>query len=137
MGHLLRKRSDGREEYAIEDGTKNCHSLPAPEHREAELGQGLWLVLASATYSGPDRFAIRFAVEVARMLEGQIQVGIRPFDRREEFRTWCPALEEKHGSPIWLLFRDGELLGHRAGVYYPHDVIKWVSQIEPCVSAAS
>jgi len=113
-----RVESTGSRRFAItlEGEPHNCHALAmAPSERETALNQGDWLVLVFAVWSGPDRNQITTAMEVAREVGGTIQVGIRPFDNKEELRAWCPEAKIDWMSPIWLVIREGKLINEMCG----------------------
>jgi hypothetical protein len=93
-----------------------CRALPmAPAEVEPELKEGLWLVLVSAIWSGPDRMAIGLALSTVSELGGRARLGIRLFDDEAETRAWFPELPRDAASPVWLLLRDGRLLELRFG----------------------
>jgi hypothetical protein len=90
-----------------------CRAFPmAPCSREAELNNGKWLILAFAVWSGPDVMSIDTALSTAKRLNGNIQVGVRPFNDYAEMKAWSPEAKGRHPgpSPIWLLFQEGRVI---------------------------
>jgi hypothetical protein len=115
----------------------------APSHREFELESGVWLVVAFAVWSIHDRASIGDAVAVTKRYGGRFNLGVRPFDSRDEFEEWLPggarAVPEpelvehrsgavlngieirgrKEGTPLWFWFAEGRLVQQRYGTMAP------------------
>jgi hypothetical protein len=113
--------------------------MMAPESREAELDSGIWLVVAFPIWSGPVRHSVVSAVACAKEFNGRFQLGVRPFDHREEIASWWPGgqvpsqaelqidiredvsrrevriTSDPSASPIWLVLRDGQVMYQGAG----------------------
>ena len=69
------------------------HALPMASTRlEQEVAQGEWLILAFAVWSILDLQAVAIAIEYAKKQTGNVQLGLRPFDRHDEMIQWVPAL---------------------------------------------
>jgi hypothetical protein len=135
MSSTWRETPDQRAELVLEDEPPYCRVLPsAPAEREPELNHGLWLVLAYAAWSGPDRRAIPIALSVAKDFRGEVQLGIREFSDHDEIRRWCPDVKEKWGSPVWLILKNGklckELMGYRDSVQLKHALEEVIAQNE-------
>ena len=96
----------------------------APAAMETELSRGLWVVLVLAVWSAPDLAAIPLASKVGARLGRVACVGIRPFDHQAEHAAWCPALSATVPTPVWLVLRNGELLGHTSGAAGIDDVMR-------------
>src|SRR6266487_3739751 len=108
--------TDGHFAIRLQGEPENCHALTmAPSDREEELNHGLWLVVVFAVWSGPDRKAIDTALEIGHELGDKVQIGIRPFDRKEELQAWCPEGKIQWVSPIWLVLKDGKSVNEMFG----------------------
>jgi hypothetical protein len=94
-----------------------CHALAArPLAREADLARGLWLVSAVAAWSVPDVETIRSAIDAVARFEGQVQLGVRPYDDPDEVETWCPELRDTGESPMWAILDDGAVVTVDGGI---------------------
>lgn len=101
MSFSVRTLEDGSYEIVFEKEPAYCRSLTmSPAEIEPELLEGSWLVLLFAIWSVADRTAIEEALSVAKMFDGKVQLGVRPFDRHEEIGRWAKGVKEKWGSPI-------------------------------------
>lgn len=110
----------------------HAHILPlkmAPMKREPLLDSGTWLILLFAVWSAPDREQIATLMELDQQLLKGLQFGVRPFDDRVEFGSWCPALSDEWGSPIWLLLRDGEVAGKLVGIREKPALEDWIKSV--------
>jgi hypothetical protein len=103
----------------------------APSALEEELGAGRWLVLVFAVWSSPDRAAIDLLVEHRDQLRSDLHVGVRPFDSHAELDGWCPTVDERHRSPLWLLLVDGQLEDSRTGAIEAGELLAWLGS-EQC-----
>jgi hypothetical protein len=135
--------SNQQEQFFIklENEPDFVHSLSmAPPSREPMLDEGDWLVLAFAVWSVSDVSSVSVAIEFAKSLRGQLNVGLRPFESADEFRSWCEvkiansSLSDVQtegtttggfhiritgnfgSSPIWLCFRNSVTVGEHHGV---------------------
>jgi hypothetical protein len=117
MPYRVTRGADERPSIVLEHEPAYCQPLAAaPPAREPELGQGLWLVMAFATWSMPDVDAIRTALATAKHFGGALKLGLRPFDSPDEHQAWCRGLASSGNSPFWVLLRDGEIRMQRAGL---------------------
>jgi hypothetical protein len=117
MAYRVTRDEAGQPHIALTGEPPYCHALDsAPPAREPELGQGLWLVMAFAVWSGPDTAAVQTALDVAKHFSGKLELGVRPFDDPEECGTWGPGLDEDEHGPLWVLLRDGEVCLKRNGL---------------------
>ena len=119
-------RRDDRERLSIvlEDEPSYCEALAStPPSREPELDRGTWLVLCFAGWSGPDVAAVHVALDAARRLGGRVNLGLRPYDDREEHEAWCPEIKDVTGSPIWVLLRGGDVRWWRSGELTVNDLL--------------
>jgi hypothetical protein len=117
LSHSYERKADGEIALVLTGEPNYIVALTmAPDELEPELRYGSWILLAFAIWSGPDRIAVGDAISLAKALAGGVRLGIRPFDDHAEFSRWCPQVNEKHASPIWLVLRDGLLIRERVGV---------------------
>jgi hypothetical protein len=117
MSYKVARNEHGRPGIALTGEPSYCHALvAAPPTREPELDTDVWLVMAFAVWSIPDNIAIQTALDVTKHFDGKINLGLRPFDDWEELGAWGPGLEGDGSSPLWVLFRDGEVLMTRNGI---------------------
>ena len=112
-----------RFKISLEGEPANCHALEmAPAKREAILDRGLWLILVFPVWSDPDRKAIEAALDLAKTQGEKLQIGVRPFDKKEELASWCPEAKREWASPTWLILKDGILTHQMFGPQSPKDV---------------
>jgi hypothetical protein len=119
-------------ECAVVPDHAHAYVLPlkmAPVKREPVLDRGTWLILLFAVWSAPDREQIATLMEIDQQLTKDLQFGVRPFDDRLEFRSWCPTLSDEWGSPIWLLLRDGEVAGKLVGTREKPELEHWITTV--------
>ncbi|HMC64796.1 MAG TPA: hypothetical protein VKI65_07640 [Gemmataceae bacterium] len=129
MSYSFQATSDDRAELILDAEPPYCRVLPmAPPEREPDLNDGIWLVLAYAAWSGPDRRAIPLALTVVKRFGGQVHLGIRKFSEHDEIRVWCPEAKEKWASPVWLVSQDGKLVDEFVGVLDEEDLVAKVQQ---------
>ena len=140
MSYKLISTAQNQFQLVLEGEPDYLSALPmAPLKIEAQLTHGDWLLLVFAVWSIVDTRAIQTAVEAAKRGSGRFKLGIRPFDRHDEMKQWMPELnlpnqsattilEMRHGpsrelfissdktrNPIWLLLKDGKLIGTYSG----------------------
>ena len=114
--YSVQRSADSRWEVHLHDQPEYCRALPmAPNEMEPELKEALWLVLVAAIWSGPDQIAIGQALSAVQEFGGEVKLGIRLFNEDAETRTWFPELPKDAASPVWLLFREGQLQVMRIG----------------------
>lgn len=129
MSFEVRKTQD-LYELILENESPHAHSFGMhPSAMEPQIARGLWLFLAFAVWSGPDRMAILQALALAKEPGLDLHVGIRPFDLHDEFATWCPLLVKEAGSPIWLLMKDGVVLKKLIGMRATEDLHDWAKKV--------
>jgi uncharacterized protein (TIGR02996 family) len=87
----------------------------SPLRMESFLLRGRWLILCWAVWSGPDRTAVHLLGTFHRTRKLPGDVAVRAFDEHAEFSTWC-TVQERFRSPIWLVFKDGELIDEVVGL---------------------
>lgn len=126
-----------------------------PLEREAQLAHGDWLLLVFAVWSTRDVQAIQTGIEFAKQRNGQLNLGIRPFNSHAELQKWLPKstlpthspltiVERGQNSsrellisgdssrnPIWLILRDGELVGEHAGSLTTESLDVFVKASQP------
>jgi hypothetical protein len=108
----------------LKDEPPYCRGLvSAPRAREPELDQGTWLVLCFAGWSGPDVAAVQVALDAAKRMGGRLNLGVRPYDYREEHAAWCTEIKDQRGSPIWVLLHNGDVLWWRTGELTVEDLV--------------
>jgi hypothetical protein len=93
----------------------------APAEREPMLDRGTWLVMAFGYFSPNDFACIVLAVQCALNLADKgkpLQLGVRPFWRYEESKTWLGFEDDVIASPVWAVYKDGVLLGMETGLFY-------------------
>lgn len=123
MTCALIEEAGGRYRLELHGEPSYCRALAmAPPELEAELSQGVWLVLAVAVWSGPDRAAVNVALAAAKQRAGEVQLGVRPFDDHQELETWFPG-EHGEGSPLWVILRGGQAREVKVGVRPLEDVV--------------
>jgi len=117
MGYKIHSNKNGRFELLFIDEPEYCHALMmSPTLKEAKLSDGTWLILLFAVWSAPDLEAIKMAVTLAKKFNGQIQLGVRPFDEHQENWLWCPEIKAAFVSPIWLVFENGRVIVEHVGL---------------------
>lgn len=117
MSYRIQIMPSGLYELLLENEPVYCKTLVmSPLKKEPGLEQDLWLILMFAIWSIPDRACIDLALSVIKEFNGKVLLGIRPFDNHTELNTWCPEVQEKYGSPIWLVLNNGKLLKERVGL---------------------
>ncbi|MCO7223562.1 hypothetical protein [Pleionea sp. CnH1-48] len=115
------KRKDDMYHVELFDEPKNCRALEmSPSTLEGFLCEGVWLVLLFAVWSTPDRKEIEMALRFAK--NKGINLGIRPFEDFDENSNWCPELTGQFGSPIWLLYDNGNLKNRKVGLCSESDL---------------
>lgn len=100
---------------------------------ESALKTGDWLVLAFAVWSQPDRNAIRTALDTVKDFEGKINLGIRPLEDPTKHR-WCPELQWNGTSPVWLLLKEGELIGQVDGEHPKEELVDIINRHFPDIA---
>jgi len=140
MSHRLVSHVPNQFRLWLDGEPDYVQALPmAPAKLEPELTRGDWLVLVFAVWSMKDIKAIQTAIEFAKKRNGEFKLGIRPFDRHEELKSWAPMSHLPHHesttlaergpatspelfissdrsrSPLWLFLKDGVLIGEAAG----------------------
>ncbi len=136
----------------LENEPAFVHSLlMAPPSREPMLDEGDWLVLTFAVWSVSDQPSISVAIEFAKSLRGQLNVGLRPFESSDEFCSWSDVDIENaslsdlqtepttnggfrilitgnaDATPIWLCFRNGANVGEHHGLLDLHGLHKFTN----------
>ncbi len=116
-GYSIGEDESGNDIVVFAPGLPFCHGLKmCPREIETELLIGNWLVLAYAVWSKPDMDCIDVAIEVTKQLAGQLSLGVRPFNRFDEFRSWCPSAIPHGQSPVWIYFQSGGIIWSHFGV---------------------
>ncbi len=92
-----------------------------------QLRRGTWLIACVAVWSGTDRAAIQVAADLVHDVPG-LQVAVVPFDDVGELRRWAPSLQARYQTPVWLVFRNGELVTERSGAMASEE-LKYVSAL--------
>ena len=141
-----------RFQIIFDDKSKNIIGLrSSPCELESKLHNGVWLVLVFAVWDSNDRPAIDIAYTLASNAI-DFQVAVRPFELREEFKSWAPEFSsvsdtmkvtEGNGEikltshskdhPIWLAIRGGEIIGTLTGIRSESKIKQFVNaHICPC-----
>jgi hypothetical protein len=145
--YTLEPISSERFELRFAGEAAHVHALEmAPSSLEPKLTQGRWLLLVFAVWSAPDRCCIDTAIDVITRLDGDVELGVRPYDDVEELKTWCPALSfgkddpvaittepgetgfdvmirnDDLRTPIWLVLVNGRFVHYKAGVLSTSEV---------------
>jgi len=69
-----------------------CHVLAANATTpEPDIRAGQWLLMAFAVWSVPDVAAVQAALDLARSLDGELNLGLRPYDDTDELRGCAQA----------------------------------------------
>jgi hypothetical protein len=106
----------GRPHLELRDAPPSITALEAaPPRREPMLEEGAWLVMVVPAWSAPDLASIPQLDGVARRFGDSVRFGIRPFEDVDELRSWVSGIDWGP-TPIWLAFRDAELVGMRRGL---------------------
>jgi hypothetical protein len=108
------------------------HALDyAPRRREAFLNTGTWVVIAIAVWSSDDMLELHRVGRLASALNGEVNIGLRPFDSRDELDTWLPECRELHapGTPIWIIMVDGRVVSVRTGRQADEAAIRWIRSV--------
>jgi hypothetical protein len=115
----------------IEGAPKNVRCFPmAPDAREPELRRGTWLILNFAIASVPDARSVVTAVRCANRLGQTVSVGVRPFSSYDELKSWCPQyVRPSAESPLWIVMKDGEILGDLSGVQTEDTLLAFVKKV--------
>jgi hypothetical protein len=118
MPYRVLRDPDGTPRLILSDEPAYCHALAANVTAPPpKTGAGRWLLMAFAVWSAPDVAAVQVALELARSLDGQLHLGLRPYDDPDELRGWCPGITPDDNGPFWILLRDGEVRQCRTGIF--------------------
>ena len=106
-----------------------CHVLAANATTpEPDIRAGQWLLMAFAVWSVPDVAAVQAALDLARSLDGELNLGLRPYDDTDELRGWCPGVTLDGNGPFWILLRDGAVCRYKAGIFTADELREAVLQ---------
>ena len=95
---------------------------------EPELLRGKWLMVIYSTLSAEDISTAHRCPEIARRLDGELRVAVRRTRDFTETGKWLPRYDEMepHASPLWVLMRDGVVMGWYAGGMSDAEAIAFV-----------
>lgn len=108
-----------------------CHILTASAFAdESQLQNGLWLVGLFASWSATDLMARGYVQHVVQQFEGKLRFGILMFEA-DEVQDWHPEVRVMYATPVWVMFKHGQLIGKSVGSPERENWMEWLrSQLQ-------
>jgi hypothetical protein len=124
-GYAIEHTADNRCQVVFVRERPHCHALHAASFQEETmLHRGLWLVVLFYAWSVPDMKGFGMAMKAIEEFKGKIQLGILPFEY--SMWQWHPAVNGLYGSPVSMLFKDGEFIEMKSHLLNEEELLQWL-----------